>query len=281
MKILGDFFLFCDFMKAKICGTDGSQNGEAELPPQFSEEYRPDVIKRAFLSERSFHFQPKGSYPRAGYNYTAEYYGRRHAWRQIINTGRSRLPRQKIPGGRSGRVLTVPHATKGPRAHPPKAAKILRERINIKEKKLALRSAIAATANRDLVALRGHAIVNGTPFPIIVEDSFEQVRKSKEAKKALESLGLAADLQRAHESRTRRSGRARLRRGGYRTPSSALIIIGKDLGIWKAARNIPGVDVVAVDKLTVELLCPGGQGGRLAVWTKPALDRMAAENLYS
>ncbi len=259
---------------------DGSPGGEVALPPQFGEEYRPDIIHRAFLSERSFTYQPKGSYTRAGMNYTAEYYGRRHAWRQTINTGRSRLPRQKLPGGRSGRVLTVPQATRGPRAHPPKVEKILRERINIKEKNYAIRSAISATASPELVAKRGHILSKGAVLPIVVDNSLESISKAKEARETFEKLGFSGDLERAHDARTMRSGRARLRRGGYRVPSSLLVVVGSDKGIWRAARNIPGVDVALVDKLSVELLCPGGNAGRLAVWTSGALDRLEKEKLY-
>ena len=267
-------------MNAQVVAIDGKKAAEVALPAQFAEVYRPDLIRRAFHSERSFLLQPKGSYPMAGRNYTAEYYGRRHAWRQTINTGRSRLPRVKIPGGRSGRVLTVPQATHGTRAHPPKAAKIIRERINLKEKNYAIRSAIAATAVKELVVKRGHKFSDSTSFPIIVDASIEQLKKAREAKSALVALGFEADIERCHKARTMRSGRARLRRGGYRTPSSALIVVGKDSGIWKAARNIPGVDVVPVDKLTVELLCPGGDAGRLTVWTRDAVEKLGSDRLY-
>ena len=59
-----------------------------------------------------------------------------------------------------------------------------------------------------------------------------------------------------------------------------LIVIGKDSGIWKAARNLPGVDVVSVEKLTVELLCPGGDAGRLTLWTKDAVEKLGSDKLY-
>lgn len=267
-------------MNAQVVAIDGKKGAEMALPAQFAEAYRPDLIRRAFLSERSFTYQPKGNYPMAGRNYTAEYYGRRHAWRQTINTGRSRLPRVKIPGGRSGRVLTVPHATHGTRAHPPKANKILKERINIKEKNYAIRSAIAATGVKELVEKRGHKFEQAIAFPIIADTALEGIKKAKDAKAAFVAFGFEQDIERAHDARTMRSGRARLRRGGYRTPSSVLVVIGKDSGIWKAARNLPGVDVVSVEKLTVELLCPGGEAGRLTVWTKDAVEKLSAENLF-
>ncbi|MFH1750537.1 MAG: 50S ribosomal protein L4 [Candidatus Micrarchaeota archaeon] len=266
-------------MSAKVLNLEGKEVRLVDLPPQFHSELREDVVKRAFLSERSMIFQPKGAFPMAGLQTTAEYYGRRHSWRQTINTGRSRLPREKIPKGRSGRVLRVPHATKGRRAHPPKPQKRIIERINIKEKFLALRSAITATADMAAVKRRGHE-VNGALLPLIVESSFESVHKAKEAKGILEKLGTAADLERAALRRRMRSGRAKLRKGGYLTPKSVLIVIGTDLGIWKAARNLPGVDVCKVEELTAELLAPGGEQGRLTIWTENALQRLGKENLF-
>jgi len=267
-------------MNAQVLKLDGSQEGQVELPSAYFEcAYRPDLIRRAFHSLISSRFQPKGAFPLAGMQTTAEYYGRRHAWRQTINTGRSRVPREKIPGGRSGRVLQIPSAVKGRRAHPPKPQKILLEKINLKEKNAALRSAIGATANKTLVAARGHAFEGSVP--IVADDAFQSLKRVKDAKKALEKFGVGKDLQRAKDGRKMRSGRARLRKGGYKTPTSVLIICAKDDGIWKATRNLPGVDCVSVDKLDAELLAPGGEAGRLCVWTKSAVEALEREELYS
>lgn len=265
-------------MKAKVLSLDGNAGREVELPAQFCEQIREDLVRRAVHSEQSRRYQPKGTYPFAGLETTAEYYGRRHAWRQTINTGRSRVPREKIPKGRSGRVLRIPSAVKGRRAHPPKAVKRIVERINLKEKNFAMRSAISATANAEEVKKRGHVFEG--ELPIVVDDAIEGVKKSKEAKAAFEKLGLGKDLERARKRRRMRSGRARLRKGGYRNSKSVLVVLGEDKGVWKAARNFPGVDVVKVNELTAELLAPGGQQGRLAVWTESALEKMQKEELF-
>ena len=271
----------CLVLKVQVFGLNGSPVGEVDLPPQFSEAFRPDLIRRAFHSEASKRLQPKGVFLLAGMQTTAEYYGRRRGWRQIINTGRSRLPREKIPGGGTGRVRMVPHSVKGRRAHPPKAVKRLVERVNFKEKNKALRSAISATANVELVKARGHALSEKTRVPLVVEDSFESLSRVKDAKKALEALGLELDLKRASEARKKRSGRARMRKGGYREPKSVLIVFGEDKGVWRATRNLPGVDAVNVSALTVEDLAPGGEAGRLTVWTKNALHKLAENGLYT
>ena len=268
-------------MKANVLKMDGSANGSVELPAQFSTPYRPDVIKRAFWAFTSLQWQPKGAFPLAGMQNTAEYYGRRAAWRQTINTGRSRLPREKLSGGRSGRVLRVPHAVKGRRAHPPKPEKILVEKINAKEKNLALRSAIAATAIAQIVSSHGHVLGAKTQLPIVAENSLEKASKTSDVRKFLVSIGLDKELAKAGASRPPLSGVAGRRAGGHKQKKSVLIVYGsEDSAISKAGRNLAGVDCISVEKLNAELLAPGGTAGRLCVWTQGALEKLSKENLY-
>jgi len=175
-----------------------------------------------------------------------------------MNTEHSRLPRLKNRRQlTAGKVALVPHAVKGPAVHPPKTEKILKEKINRKEKNLALRSAIAATANPEIVKTRGH-ITSGKTLPIVADDSLESVKKTKDVEKFLIAVGLEADVSRSEETRSRRSGVRELRKGGYRERKSVLIVYGKDGDIGKAARNIPGVDCADVEKLNADLLAPGG-----------------------
>ena len=44
--------------------------------------------------------------------------------------------------------------------------------------------------------------------------------------------------------------------------------------INKAAKNVPGVDVIATKDLCAEDLAPGGDIGRLTVWTKSAIEEL-------
>jgi large subunit ribosomal protein L4e len=53
-----------------------------------------------------------------------------------------------------------------------------------------------------------------------------------------------------------------------------LVVVAENKGIVEAARNVPGVDVVTVADLNVELLAPGTHPGRLTVWTSSAIDRL-------
>jgi large subunit ribosomal protein L4e len=141
--------------------------------------------------------------------------------------------------------------------------------VNAKERRKAIRSAIAATANGDLVRARGH-VFSGEPV-VVAKDDLESVEKTNEVRKFLTASGLWDDVLRAKSGRTVRAGRGKMRGRKYKQPKSLLIVAGKEGGLIKAARNLPGVDIITVEKLNAELLAPGTQAGRLTVWTESSL----------
>ena len=261
-------------MKAKIFGVDGSDKGSIDLPKVFETTYQPVVIKRAVLALQTARLQPKGTDPRAGLKTTAIYIGTRDQpnTRKSINTGKARLPRMiNLRHPASGRVGKVPQAVGGRRAHPPKANKIIVEKINKKEKQLALRSAIAATALKELVEKR--FIVEGV-LPIIIEDKFEETAKTKDVIIALTKVGVGKDLDNARGKTRRRAGKGKTRGRTKKQKKSVLIVTGSNKPVLKASRNLPGVESVTINSLNVELLAPGAEAGRLVVWTKSAIEAL-------
>ncbi|MCP6198867.1 50S ribosomal protein L4, partial [Klebsiella pneumoniae] len=52
-----------------------------------------------------------------------------------------------------------------------------------------------------------------------------------------------------------------------------LIIFNKDQGLTRAFRNIPGVELLNVNKLNLLKLAPGGHLGRFVIWTQSAFGR--------
>ncbi len=261
-------------MKTNLYGLNGEKTKEITLPKTFEETYRPDLIKRAFLSIKSSRYQAKGTDKRAGMKNSAEYRGRRGSYLATINRGISRLPRLKhYPRkGRIGEVRKVPQARGGRRAHPPKQEKKLREKINRKEKIKAFKSAIAATANKDLVKGRGH-IINNLEVPLVVDNKFEGTKKTKEVTQFLDKVGLSKELQRSQRRRIKQ-GKGKSRGRKYRRRKTVLITLGEDHGLIKASRNIPGVDTVLAKNLNVEHLAPGGNPGRITIYTENALNQI-------
>lgn len=53
-----------------------------------------------------------------------------------------------------------------------------------------------------------------------------------------------------------------------------LIVYAKDDGLKKAFRNIPGVETMNVNKMSLLKLAPGGHVGRFVIWTEAAFKRL-------
>jgi|Deesub1362A_J573_1020465.scaffolds.fasta_scaffold00098_38 large subunit ribosomal protein L4e len=253
-------------MKVNVYSIDSKKKREIELPSVFLEDIRTDIIKRAVLAVQSERYQPQGVDPLAGKRTSATSWGPGH--------GVSRVPRVK--GSRhhaAGRAAFVPQAVGGRVAHPPVVEKKIVKKINLKEKRKALRSAIAATKERELVEARGHKIEKLPEIPLIVEDKIQSLKTAKETREVFITLGVWEDILRAKERKIR-AGKGKMRGRKYKTKKSALLVISEDKGIKNGARNHPGVDVVTVNELSVEHLAPGATPGRLTIYTESALKKI-------
>lgn len=242
-------------MRAKVLALDGGVVEEIELPPVFESDYRPDLIKKDVLAIQSRRFQPHGTDVYAGIRTSADSWG--------SGRGVAQVPRLK----NASRAARVPQAKGGREAHPPKAEKVLVEKINKKEKRKALQSAIAATCRGELVRMRGHRYEGA--LPLVLTDEFEHLEKTSEVIAVLGAVGAYADVERAKASRTVRAGRGKLRGRRYKQRKSILIVTAGEPS--RAASNLAGVDAVSVRRLNTEHLAPGAQAGRLTLWTRSAL----------
>jgi large subunit ribosomal protein L4e len=244
-------------MNATIYGTDGEEAGDTELPGVFDTAVRPDLVRKAVLAAQANRKQPYGADDFAGMRTPAESPG--------SGRGMAHVPRN------NGEARRVPQAVGGRKAHPPKEEKDQGLDLNDKERKQAVRSAVAATADADAVAARGHEFDDELDLPVVVADDFEDLVKTKEVVSFLEAVGLDADIERADEGRTVRAGQGTLRGRKYREPSSVLFVTSEEAGPSKAARNLAGADVATAKEVNAEDLAPGADVGRLTVWTESAL----------
>jgi len=253
--------------KISVNSLEGEEEKEMEFSNVFVQDVRPDIIKKSVLSFQSSKVQPKGTDQRAGMKNTAD--------TPPKGSGQTRVKR--IQGRRyhaAGRAAWAPFTVGGRVAHPPKSEKDSAEGINKKEKYLGLRSAIAATNKLELVSSRGHSIDDLDEVPIVVDDDFEELDKTRKVKEAFENLGVWSDVERVKNGRNVRSGKGTARGRKYKKKVGPLVVISEDRGIRRGARNIPGVDIVDIDQLDTEDLAPGGDPIRLTVWTESALEGM-------
>jgi large subunit ribosomal protein L4e len=268
-------------MKISVFDLDCKEAGKIEMPLQFQEPFRADLIKRAFESIRANSRQRYGATPLAGKRYAPDLSRRRRHYRGSYGFGISRIPR-KILVRRGTRMYwvgaQVPGTVGGRRAHPPKSEKQWAKHLNTKERKKALRSALSAVLDKSLSEARGHLVPDNYPF--IISEKFESIDKTKKAIEALGKLGFSADINRA-KAKTQRAGKGKSRGRRYLRKKSLLVVVSnKEAGLSKSARNIPGVDVVPADKLNVELLAPGGVPGRLTLFTESAVKTIEEKGLF-
>ena len=262
-----------------------SNGSKVSLPPAFQSDVREDLVKLAVASSRANRRQAYGSRPHggklrpmAGMKHSVEWWGK--------GRGVSRIMRRT--GQRRG--AQNPHTLGGRRAHGPKVEKNWGRKLNQKERRLARDSALAAITDMDMVSSRGHRVSEDVDALPIILGNYVEVRDGKSQEFDIESfnhgsatrkvlaifneLGLGDDLQRARDGRKIRAGKATMRGRVHKTPKSVLLVVKEKSGLAQAARNLPGVDVVAAKDLNAEDLAPGGDVGRLTVFTKSALEEL-------
>ena len=260
---------------------DVEMGKKVSLPDSFSAEIRSDLVKLAVASARANRRQAYGSNPHvgkrkpmSGMKHSVEWWGK--------GRGVSRIMRRT--GQRRG--AQNPHTLGGRRAHGPKVEKDWSRKLNRNERRLARNSALAATTDIEMVSNRGHRFAEEiSSLPIILGDYSENGEKidieafnltggTRKVNAIFEALGLGDDLLRARNGRKIRAGKATMRGRVHKTPKSVLLVVANKDGLAKAARNLPGVDVVAAKDLSAEHLAPGGDLGRLTVFTKAAVEAL-------
>jgi len=267
-------------MKANILNLNGEKIKIIDLPTQFDEPYHPNLIKRSVLTILSNLRQQYGAKPEAGKRASAKLSKRRSNYRGSYGHSLSRVQRKVFwrRGTQFGwQAAFSPGIVGGRRAHPPKAEKNWELKINKKEKKKALRSALSAVLLKDVVQARGHNIPEKYPF--VIDNSFENLNKTKEVENVLVKLGFEKEFERA-KIKTIRAGRGKARGRPYKKRKGLLIVVSNDTKIRKAAENLPGIDVCKANALNAQLLAPGSHAGRATLFTKAAIEEIAKSKLY-
>jgi len=217
-------------VEVQVYNMQGKPDGNIALPNLFETTIRPDVIKRVVLAQQSHRLHSQGRDVMAGKRTSA--YG--------MGTGfhLSRVPRVKGSGyPKAQKGAFAPSTVGGRTTHPPMSEKKIYKRINKKERHLAICSAVAATADKALVALHGHVIDAIPSLPLVVTDELQELSKASEAKEVLEKLGLIQDIERVKKSLKIRAGKGTGRGRKWRHSVGPLFVIAEDQGIGKAMIN--------------------------------------------
>lgn len=248
--------------RVHILSVAGKPGETLSLPLAFSTPLRPDLIRRAVVSAQAARRQPHGTSRTAGRRHSVEWSGK--------GKGVSRTPRLM----ESNRGAQAPNTVGGGQAHPPRTATIWTKKINIKERRLAFQSALAATRTADLLKARGHDLPEGLALPVVVETPLESIATVDRARALLSGLKLWPDVERAADGTHVVAGRGK-RRGRMRHTPRSLLIVTSGAGQARGFRNLAGVDVVPVGRLGTEDLAPGGTPGRLTIFSHAAVGALA------
>jgi len=247
-----------------VYSLDGDIVKTVDLPTVFRADIRLDLIRRAVTAFQANRRQPYGPSIRAGMRHSVRWSGKGH--------GVSRVPR--LRGTMTG--AQAPGTVGGRRAHPPRPDTVWAKKVNEHERRLARNAALAALKDPKMVASRGHRFPDDITLPVVIEDGIETLTPesgaTREGLKILDQLGLAPDVERAKDGRHIRAGRGKMRCRRYRQPRSVLVVVKEAGTVRRLLGNLPGVEVVSPSALNAEVLAPGGDPGRLTVFSEGALE---------
>lgn len=245
-----------------VYSVKGEVKATIEVPPVFRSDVRPDLVRRAVTAARANRRQPYGPSRTAGMRHSAHWSGKGH--------GVSRVPR--IRGTMIG--AQAPGTVGGRKAHAPKPSALWAKKINAKERRLARNAALAAIRDPEIVARRGHRFRDDLTLPVVVEDAVEGLEKTTDAIEFLTAIGLYDDVLRARRGTHVRAGRGKMRSRLRRQPRSFLFVVADVDAARRGFGNLPGVDLTEPDRLNAEALAPGGDLGRLTMFTESAIERV-------
>ncbi len=244
---------------------------EIQKPTLFDMELRNDLVQKVYGLVRQNSRQPYAVSPYAGMQHSAQSWG----------TGRAmaRVPRVKGGGTRrAGQAAFANFARKGRMAHPTTTHRRWHKKTNKFLRRLVTCMGVAATANPAIVEGRGHRVTKIKSFPIVVQDEVTEFTKTKQAATFLKEMGLDEDLQKVKDSKTLTTGKGKWR-GRRHTQRLGVLLIHHSDDELKAFSNLQGLEMLNINCLNLLKLCPGGQMGRLTVFTRSAF--MKLESLFS
>jgi len=242
------------------------------LPAVLAAPIRPDLVHDVHTRMAKNKRQPYAVSKYAGHQTSAESWG----------TGRAvaRIPR--VSGGgtnRSGQAAFGNMCRKGRMFAPTKTWRKWHRKISVNERRYALVSALAASAVPSLVLARGHRIEQVAEIPLVVDNkATDSLDKTSKAVALFKSLKAYDDVVKAKDSHKIRAGKGKMRNRRYVERRGPLVIYNEKTPLVKAVRNLPGVETVAVSRLNLLQLAPGGHLGRFVIWTRYAFEQL--DRLY-
>lgn len=258
-------------MKAELYDMHGKKIKEIDLPEVFHMEIREDIAGKMYEAEKFLAMHPYSNAPEAGKRHSASgtISHRRHNWKGHYGHGTSRIPRKTM--SRRGVNFfwigaEVSSTRGGRRAHPPRTdQKVLK--INKKEQKIAINSALAATAKEKYVKER-YSTINSAKISVPAVIEFKEKLKAKDFLKMLKAI-FGDNLHLVLKNKSVRAGKGKMRGRKYKSNSGLLLIKSKEENI-----KVQGIDVKSLNELSILDLYPLG---RLTAYTEKAIHELGGK----
>ena len=251
-------------MKAKILGT----TNEIELPPVFDSPIREDITKK--VHDSLFSRQPYAVSPLAGRQSSKHKQSHcRRKFKTLYGKGISRVPRKAMwrrgdqfywvgvynPGIRGGRAPHAPTGFRRPRY------------INKKEKIVALKSCLAATASKSILQ-KNYPNLSVSSFPLIIQSQILD-KKTKEIEKFLESEKIKIKAEKKV-----RQGKGKVRGRKYKNTRKVLLILSdKEKSKVQKLKGL-NVKITNTSQLNVKELSLNGKPGKLTIYTENSIKEL-------
>jgi large subunit ribosomal protein L4e len=259
-------------MKTKLIDKAGKAGKEIELPKNFSKKIRTDILAKVFEAQKMIQMQAYGAKKGAGAGYSASgiLKHKRHDWKSSYNKGISRIPRKIM--SRNGASFnwigaTVSSTRGGRRPHAPRAEKNPFSKINKKELRLAIDSALTGTVDKkSLTKKYNKEVESGKVFAADILSL-----KTKDFLKILEKV-LGETFAIALKKKKVRAGMGKTRGRKYKRSAGLLFVIGKEESMKRK-----GIEVVSAQDLKISDLAPNGEPGRITCYTESAIKEIGAQ----
>jgi len=246
-----------------VFSESGEVKSQLPTPAVFRAPIRHDIVNFVHTQLRKNARQATGVKRIAGEQTSAESWG----------TGRAvaRIPRVRGGGThRSGQAAFGNMCRAGRMFAPLKTWRKWHRMCNVNQRRYAMVAAIAATGVPGLVMAKGHNVESVPEIPLVVDNKVEEYKKTKDAVQLLKQVGAWEDVKRVYATRRNRAGRGKTRGRKHVQKLGPVIVYKSDNGVVRAFRNIPGVELLQVDRLNVLRLAPGGHVGRFVIFTEEA-----------
>jgi len=252
----------------QIYNGEGKESSQTALPSVLTAPIRSDVVQFVHTNVNKNSRQAYAVSVKAGHQTSAESWG----------TGRAvaRIPR--VAGGgthRAGQAAYGNMCRGGRMFAPTKVWRRWHRKVNLNQKRLAVTSALAASALPALVMARGHSINNVPEIPLVVADSaVSGLEKTKAAVALLKAVNAYDDVEKSKNSKTINAGKGKRRNRRFTQNVGPLIVFNEAGTLTRAFRNLPGVELCQVSRLNILRLAPGGHLGRFIIWTEGAFKEL-------